>query len=183
MVKKSKMLWRQVLLYSLVFFVFILGLIYLAWVNLRDVSGSYISMSQYSRTGTAMLQTDIFLDSMLRTATQVSHDTEVISTMRQLHADSEDGNRFLNDRQARETMAEILNSHNTADIPVHRISVYDTTGSYACTDSDPDTLRLGRDATCRPDFIATLDSFSEAEYFFIGPRPDPYSGDPEEYFS
>ena len=185
MFQKSKMFWRQVLLYSLVFLIFALGLICLTFVNLQDVSRNYISLSQYSQTGTAMLQTDIFLDSMLRTATQVSHDTEVISIMRRLHSDTSGAtdNHFLTNRSDWARMTEILSSHNTSEIPVWRISVYNTTGDYVCSTDNRDALELGSAATQDPAFLAALTEYDTAEYVFLGPNPDPYSTDTAEYLS
>ena len=111
--KKSRLLWKQVLLYSLIFFVFILGLIYLAYANLADISTGYLLMSQFSKTGTIMLHTDQYLDPMLRIATQVSHDTEVIRLMQELDADTSGSraNHFLTEKDDRETLSGILAGH------------------------------------------------------------------------
>jgi len=183
--KKSRLLWKQVLLYSLIFFVFILGLIYLAYANLADISTGYLRMSQFSKTGTIMLHTDQYLDPMLRIATQVSHDTEVIRLMQELDGDTSGSraNHFLTEKDDRETLSGILAGHNNAITPMHRISVYNITGDYVCDTPDLDTLRLGSAATQQPALTDQLSLLNQQDYIFIGPYGDSYGDGDETYIS
>lgn len=175
MFKKSRILWKQVLLYSLIFFLLILALVYLVYTNLEDVSERYISLSQYSVTGSRMLDTDKYFDSLMLAATQVSHDTEVISAMKKL-ADDNGGtdNYFLENVEKRILLAAILKRHNPTQSSMYRISVYNTTGDYVCDSPTLETLKLGGAATQDPELIALLETEDEKDFRIRGPLADPY---------
>ncbi len=175
MFKRSRMLWKQVMLYSLVFFGLIVGLVYLIYSNLEDISKRYISLSQHSYNGTMMLRTDTLLDPMMNTTNQVSHDTEVISIMQEIYeAEPQDGNYFSEELSDRVNLSGILKRHNPSAKPFHRISVYNTKGDYVYDGADSVTMELGSMATQNQILINRLEAPTEREAIIIYPVVDPY---------
>ena len=177
MLKKSRILWKQVLLYSLIFFALILALVYLVYTNLEDVSQKYISLSQYSVTGSRMLDTDKYFDTLMLAATQVSHDTEVISMMEKLSVDDGPDNYFLENVEKRMLLASILKRHNPTQSPMYRISVYNTTGDYVCDSPTLENLAMGSEATRDENLIRLLEAPDEKDFRVRGPLTDPYGGE------
>ena len=62
--KQLGILWKQVLLYSFIFLLFIVGMIGLAYNDIQDISHRINFMVQNGFNGSLLLATDQFLDPM-----------------------------------------------------------------------------------------------------------------------
>ena len=180
--KKLGFLQKQLLVYSLLLMVAVAILIFWAHSYIIDISQEKARITQEQLTDAALEHVDSYLDHLMLIATQVAHDSEIVSIMEQLYHEGNDPaeNYFETDAQAQRRIAELLSRHNQIKDPVHRIDVHNSYGDYICTDPTPELLQSGAAFVHQDYFLSFLSlAFVRDARDFIMMGPDPEATIPE----
>ena len=158
--KKLGFLQKQLLVYSLLLMVAVVILIFWAHSYVIEISEEKAILTQEQLTTSSLEQVNNYLDHLMLIATQVAHDTEIVTVMEQLYTEDNDPdtNLFAENTEIQTRMAEILARHNQLKDPVYRIDVHNTLGDYVCTNPTPELLESGTTFTQRPWFHRFLDA-------------------------
>ena len=177
MFKKLGFLGKQVLLYSVLMLTVMLILTFFAQSYIMKLGRDNAVIYQEQLTTATVRQVDNYLEQLMLVATQVAHDSEIVSAMQMLHKEENDTahNHFLENQAAQNEMVELLRNHNKLTNPFYRIDLFNLSGDYISTDPGPEILQAGVEFTHQEkivDFLGRV--FGEEEHrdlILLGPMP------------